>query len=471
MNRIVSMAWRNIWRNKRRTLITASSIFFAVFFAILMRSFQLGTYSHMIKQSIEMFSGYLQVQNPDYFDDPNLDNSFELSPDVLKIIQTTPGIKVAVPRIESFALASTGHQSKGIIVTGIDPLKEKQISNPEHMLVHYKLTPELVAAVLKETNLPKKQQELLTLHQNSIYNNLDRLALDLGLKSSEIKPYRAVFEKHFKFPGTHLTPDDKGVLISYKLSQFLRVSVGDSLVLIGQGYHGNSAAGLFPVRGIVHVPSPDLDNKLIYMTLSMAQHFYSLDNHITSVVLNLTDAGQMEAIQTSLSNRLPKDQYLVKNWQEINPVLKQQIEGDNKSGQIFIGILYLIIFFGIFGTVLMMITERKREFGVLVAIGMRKRVLVTVVVLEMFFLGLIGTVSGMMAAIPLVLGFNANPVRITGNMAKMYEDMGFDPVMPTAPIEHYFAWQALIILVMVLAACYIPLNRIRNIKIVKALKG
>ena len=72
MKDIVKIAWRNLWRNKRRTIITAASIFFAVFFAVVMRSFQLGTYEHMIKQSIESYAGYLQVQQPDYADEPGL---------------------------------------------------------------------------------------------------------------------------------------------------------------------------------------------------------------------------------------------------------------------------------------------------------------------------------------------------------------------------------------------------------------
>jgi ABC-type antimicrobial peptide transport system permease subunit len=162
---------------------------------------------------------------------------------------------------------------------------------------------------------------------------------------------------------------------------------------------------------------------------------------------------------------------MVKNWLEINPTLKQQIEGDSISGQIFIGILYVIIFFGIFGTVLMMITERMREFGVMIAIGMQKKLLSWVVSIEMLIIGLVGTLAGMLASIPIIIGFNHNPIRFTGESAKLYEDMGFDPVMPTALIEGYFAWQGLIILVMVILACYFPLKKIRKLKVMDALRA
>jgi putative ABC transport system permease protein len=471
MNKLVQIAWRNLWRNRRRTVITASSIFFAVFFAIIMRSFELGSYDHMINQSIELYSGYLQIQQKEYFDDANLDNSLIYDQELIHILTNTNGIKAFVPRVETFVLASTGHQSKGVILSGIDPMLEAKVSNPEHLVIHYKLTSENMELILQEINLPEMQLERLKFFQNAVYNNLDRLAADMGLKPLEFDSYRKTFEKYCAVPGTYLSENDDGVLVSNRLALFLRVHVGDTIVLMGSGYQGTGAAGLFPVRGIVKIPSPDLDNKLIYMTIQKAQEFLNLNNHITTVVINLKDKGQMLPIQKQLTDTLDREKFVVKNWLEINPTLKQQIEGDSVSGQIFIGILYVIIFFGIFGTVLMMITERMREFGVMVAIGMQKKLLSMILSIEMFFVGLVGTISGMLASIPIIVWFNHNPIRFTGENAKLYEDMGFDPVMPTALIEAYFAWQGVIILVMVILACYFPLKKIRKLKVMDALKA
>ena len=161
MTRLLKMAWRNCWRNKRRTLITAASIFFAVFFAIIMRSFQLGTYGHMIRQSIEMFSGYLQVQNPEYYDDPHLDHSITYNAQMMDTLTKYPGVKVAVPRVEAFALVSTGNQSKGVMVIGIDPVKETSVSNPEHFIVNYRMTPGKAKLLMQELEFTDKEKELL----------------------------------------------------------------------------------------------------------------------------------------------------------------------------------------------------------------------------------------------------------------------------------------------------------------------
>ena len=120
---------------------------------------------------------------------------------------------------------------------------------------------------------------------------------------------------------------------------------------------------------------------------------------------------------------------------------------------------------------MMMVAERRREFGVMVGIGMRKSKLILMVVTEMILIGFLGTATGMLASMPLVYNFNVNPIHYTGNMAKMYEDMGFEAVMPTAPIDTYFASQGVIILMMVLLACLVPLRKIKKMKVINALRA
>jgi ABC-type lipoprotein release transport system permease subunit len=240
---------------------------------------------------------------------------------------------------------------------------------------------------------------------------------------------------------------------------------------MGTGYHGSSAAGLFPVRGIIKIASPELDNKLVYMSLPRAQEFFSMENMLTTLAININDNNEMSVIQNELTDMLDKNTHVIKNWQEFNPVLKQSIEGDNAGGVVFAAILYVIVFFGIFGTVLMMIAERKREFGVLIAIGMKKRLLMYVVVIEMFFIGALGTLIGMIGVSPLIYLGNKFPIQMTGKTAKMYEDMGYEAIMPLASFDSYFWWQALIVLLMVLVASYFPLKSIRKLKIMNALRA
>ena len=179
MRDLIKIAWRNLWRNRRRTLITASSIFFAIFFAVTMRSFQNGTYDHMIKQAIEAYSGYIQVQNADYFDDPSIDNVFEPTSELMAKIQADPNVKIAVPRIESFALASTGNLSKGVLITGISTGKERMMSNPEQKLVRYRITDEAIRCL--EKAVPAGIMEKIKQFRHASFTSESNLMLELGV--------------------------------------------------------------------------------------------------------------------------------------------------------------------------------------------------------------------------------------------------------------------------------------------------
>jgi len=468
MKELVRIAWRNLWRNRRRTVITAASIFFAVFFAVCMRSFQLGTYDHMIKQAIEAYTGYIQIQNADYFDDPGIDNVFEPTPALMGKIKSEPNVKVAVPRIESFALASTGNLSKGVVVTGISTEKERRMSNPEQKLVYYRFTDDVIRNLQKK--LPLGLMDKIRQLKDASFTREDDLMLELGLKKENRETAKIIF-KAAKMNSLYLTQKDKGILVSDRLSKYLKVGIGDSVILMGQGYHGVSAANVFPVRGIVKLPAPDLDNKVVFMTIEKASEFFSLSGQVTSIAVNLKETDEMEDTQKNLIARIHNDLISVKNWEELNPTLKQQIEGDSKSGQAFLAILYVIIFFGIYGTVQMMISERSREFGVMVAIGMKREKLAAIVAIEMLFLGFMGTAAGMLFAVPFIVYGYYFPFRMTGDMAQMYLELGFDPVMPMAWFEAYFFRQAGVVLVMVLAAIFQPVRSILKLNVIKAIHG
>jgi len=434
-----------------------------------MRSFQLGTYDFMIKQLIEAYTGYLQVQQKDYLDDPSIDNAFEASPELLKKINSDPNVKVAVPRIESFALASTGNLSKGVMVSGISPEQERKMSNPAHQLVRYRLTSQKIALILQDKSIPAETVDKIKSLENQSFISKSNLMTDLGLTPDD----PLLLDKICKLTtmkGRYLQADDQCVLISDLLSKYLKANVGDSIVLMGQGYQGVSAANIYPICGIVKLPSPELDNKLVYMPIDQAATFFSLTGQVTSIAINLKNTDAMKETQKRLAYLDPVN-LSVKNWEEMNPTLKQQIQGDSESGKVFLAVLYIIIFFGVFGTVQMMISERWREFGMMVAIGMKRGKLALIVAIEMLFLGFIGAVSGMLLASPCIVIGHYYPYTMTGEMARMYQDMGFAPVMPMALFDSYFFLQGVVIFLMVILASYLPIRSIMKLNVTQALHG
>ena len=467
------IAWRNLWRNRRRTLITASSVFFAVFFAIIMRSYQLGTYDHMISNVIESYTGHLQIQHPEYQNNPQIDNSFDFNDSLFLLISNVENVVSVTPHLEFFALASNGPQTKGVAILGIDPAREKTFSNPENKLVRYRITDEALVKMNNSGIFPESVLKKLQENKDRSYSSRARLELELGLAITETEKYIPEIIRFCEVQNGFLNEEDDGILVSDRLARYLKAEIGDTIILIGQGYQGASAAGLFPVRGIIKMPAPDLDNRLIMMTIPAAQKFLDAPGKITSVSINLTDRST-RTIKKALDriNKLMEGMgTTVKTWYELNPVLYQQIQGDSQSGMVMLGVLYFIIFFGIFGTVIMMVAERKKEFGVLISIGMQKTRLKRIISMEMAMLGLLGLAGGMLAAVPFILYFFYNPIVLKGDLGKMMEDMGWDAVMPAKWFGPYFYLQAIIVVIMILLATLYPLRKINKLKEVEALRS
>jgi ABC-type lipoprotein release transport system permease subunit len=467
------IAWRNLWRNKRRTVITSASVFFAVFFAVIMRSVQLGSYDRMIMNFIESYTGYLQVQHVRFLDNPSIDNSFVYSDSLATAIVGVNDVVSVAPRIESFVLASSGAQTKGVAILAIDPAKEKKFSNPENKLVRYTITTDVTAHLRNSSSVPAEIIARVEKTAGSSYSSRARLELDLGLSTDAINMYMDDILKASSVPIGYLTDNDEGVLVSNRLSGFLKVTIGDTVILMGQGYHGASAAGIFPVRGIIKMPVADIDSKLIIMTIPAAQKFFDVTGRITSLSVNLTGKSKktISRAQRGIGHLLTDENTIIRSWEDLNPVMVQQIQGDSQTGVATLAMLYFIIFFGIFGTVLMMIAERTREFGVLVAIGMQKSRLKRIVTIEMILLGILGLLCGMLASAPVIIYFYFHPILLKGELGKMMEDIGWDAVMPTAWFGPYFYRQAIVVCVMVLAATIYPLRKITKLKEIEALRS
>lgn len=465
------IAWRNLWRNKRRTFITVASVFFAVFFALIMRSLQLGSYDHMFRNVIESYTGYVQVQQEDFKDNPTVDNVFAYTPELSQILLRDKNVADVVPRFESFALASSGSLTKGVMVMGIDPEKESLLSNVKGRLVKYKLS-EQVINKLKKSELPEKVKSKLELFKGESYSSGGILQLDLGIRNADSSSLMPIIRKEATFNNGYISAWKKEALIGYRLAKYLELNIGDTLVLIGQGYHGTTAAGKFRISGIVRMPTSDIDNKIVYLPVDVSQELYGASGMLTSLALSIKDNSdkKISRMMQSIGKELPSPLRMIE-WREMNALLINQMESDNKSGGIMVGILYLVIAFGIFGTVLMMTIERKREFGVLVAIGMQKSKLSAIVSFEMIYIGLLGILSGIAVALPAIIIGLYNPIRLSGEYAKVYESYGMEPVMPFMPVDYYFLWQSVIVALIVGIAILYPVRKIYKMQLVNSLKA
>jgi ABC-type lipoprotein release transport system permease subunit len=215
--------------------------------------------------------------------------------------------------------------------------------------------------------------------------------------------------------------------------------------------------------------SPDLDNQIIYMSLKTAQLFSSAEGNITSLSVNLDNPDDVDRTVKEIKNQVDLSQYEVMSWKEMLVEFVQYINSKNASQSIIRGILYMVIGFGIFGTILMMTAERIREFGVMISVGMQKARLMFVVIFESVLIGMVGVISGAVASLPIILYFSHHPVPMGGGMGTAMASYGFEPLFCFAPPQAYFITNALLVLVIVLIASIYPVRKIRKLNVINAL--
>ncbi|HIA36068.1 MAG TPA: ABC transporter permease [Flavobacteriales bacterium] len=402
---LLKLAWRNIWRNRKRSLITILAIFIAVFLAIVMRSLQLGMYDNMIGNVVSSFSGYVQVHSAGYWDEKVVDNSFVLDQELVEKVSAVEGVKNTLQRIQSGSLASNEDLSKFVFITGIEPENEKLLTNWEKRLIE----------------------------------------------------------------GELLTNESKTINIGKGIAKYFSLKIGDTLVFIGQGYHGMQAVGAYPISGILDMKNPTLNNISVFMTLPMSQEFLSAENNITHLIIDKKKYGDERAIAEGLSAALDEN-YEVMTWQEMMPELEQTIQADSAGGLIMVFILYMIITFGIFGTVLMMTQERQYEFGVMVSIGMKKLKLIITMVYETVFLTSIGVLAGVLISRPLVLYFHYNPMKFPEEQARVMEEFGFEAIIPWMSSYDIPLTHGLIIFCISVVISLYPAINILYLNPIKAMK-
>jgi len=403
---LLKLAWRNIWRNKRRTIITIVSIVFAVLLSSTMRSLQLGSYQRMIDNSVRFYTGYLQVHKLGYWDEQVLDNAFQPPDGLRQQIESLHGVEAAVPRLESFALASYETRTRGAMVIGMDPEKESHLTGVEQKIIEGAM---------------------------------------VGLR-------------------------DNRVLMGSGLADYLNMEVGDTLVLISQGYHGVNAAGKYAVAGLVEFGLPPLTNQVVFMPLPAAQYFYGADGLLTAIAVVTDQPKQVEEVREAILRDVDTTAYEVMGWRTMMPELIQGIEIDNISGIIMLLLLYLVIGFGMFGTFLMMTKERLYEFGVMLSVGMHRYKLQLVIFSEIVLLAAMAVLTGILLSLPLISYFSQNPISLPEEYKTAFEKFGIEPIYAFSHEPIVFTSQAWVVFFMALVLSAYPLYKVWKMDPVTAMR-
>lgn len=339
MNEVtLRLAWRNLWRRWRRTWLTMGAMIFSNCLLIFAVSLQFGSYSMMIDNTLQAFSGHLQLQHPEYLDNPRMRYALANGREIAEGLRDDLGLAAISPRASGFALASSADRSYGLQILGVDPSHEPLVST-----------------------LP-------------------------GLVRQ----------------GRYLQPGGSAeIVIGAVLARNLKVSLGDELSFIGSGFDDSFAAGIVTVVGIFDSGITDLDRAVAAVDLDYFDEIFAMRGHAHSIVIRAAQVEDTETLQNRINSRLQPAASL-RHWDELQPGLRQSIQADMTSNSFMYIVLVVLVAFSVLNTQLMSVLERTREFGTMLALGLQPARLARLVMLETAMMTVLGMLLGILAGFLII---------------------------------------------------------------------
>jgi len=408
VNLVFRLAWRNLWRQPRRTWLTVGAIMFSNMLLVLMISLQFGMYGLMIDNTLQAFTGHLQIQAPGYIDDQKMRQTVDDVVPLASNLRDYFDSDSIAARATAFALVSSEERSYGTAVIGVEPTFERNVST-----------------------LP-------------------------GLVSQ----------------GRYLGEQDAAeIVIGAALARNLRVALGDELTLIGSGRDGSFAAAVVNVVGVFESGLADFDRNITEIPLGFFQDVFYMDGSGHHVVINLPLIDDVPIVQQQVEALLPAGHDLVvHDWDALQPGLQQAIKADISSAFFMYGILVILVAFSVLNTQLMSVLERTHEFGIVMSLGLTPGRLGRLVLLETAILGLLGMLFGALLGALVTYWFSVNGFTYPGMeemTAKFHLPSRF---YPQISVPSLLIGPAVVFMFTILAAVY-PALRLRKLNPVEAMRA
>lgn len=408
---LIRMAWRNLWRNRRRTAITLVSIIFGMFFSITLTTLSDGGFASMIDSAARMMAGHMIIEPKGYGDTPGVDLSIKDAESLAASCEGRPGVDQVSVRILGQAMASTASGSLGAAFYGIDPTKEKE-------------------AILLLNHVVEGE----------------------------------------KFQGK----GGRRALIGRKMAEQLSVKLKSKIVVTLSDKNGEVVTGLLRVGGIFETGVAEVDRSMMLVPIDWARELLGYgDKEATQVVVNMDNHLQSIPLAEAMSEQAALQGAVALAWNEALSDMSSIIDWKKRSNRFIQIIVLLLVGAGILNTVLMSVLERLREFGVMLAVGMSPGRLWWLVLLETFWMALIGMILGLIVSWPLY-----HYLSTTGlDMSEMYKEgeatIGntlLDPVMKAILYPDNFVVILIGVFCLIMAAGLYPAWVATKIRPVDAIK-
>lgn len=405
---IFRMAWRNIWRHKRRTWLNMAGIGFSVFLFVFIMPIQFGAYDMMIDATLRMHTGYAQIQKAGYKDKPVIYNAIENAEGLADKIRNSHEFEAVAVRASAFALMSSVKRSYGGEILGVQTRYEPKLS---------------------------------------------------------------IIPSHIK-QGRFFSGDDaQEMILGISLARDLRVKVGDVVTVLGTGKDGSLAATVIPVVGIFETGSSDVDRYTAEIPLHTFQSLFSMGNSAHNISIIGNSIRNIDAIPQQLAKFIHNGDGLVAlSWDELMPGIKQTLQMDEAGGFLFMLVLVIVVVFSILNSFLMLVLERTKEFGLMLALGDRPVNISKLVMLESFLMTTVALIAGTVVAIAINYYFLENGLRFPGirEFTQAY-NMPLDVMYPKFD-SFTVLFGPIVVFLSTNVAAWLPLVRIHRLNPVDAMR-
>lgn len=347
---LLSLAVKNIRSYRKRSLVTLILTAISTALLVFSSSFMNGSHSTMIKNSVELYPGYLQITERGFRDEPSLEHIITDTDRILSILEQQDGITDFSQRFETFVLLSSEEKALGTLFSGIEPDKERHISRLEQSLVE----------------------------------------------------------------GRYLVSGDENKLyIGYELARKLQIGLGDTVSFIGTGADYSFAADNLTVIGLFRTGLYEFDSSSAFVTKSYFDSVMVSDNLASHIVIQPEHTGEARTLAQRLTPLLPPE-IVCESWEETMAGLVQAMELDSLFGYITLAIIFIVIFFVIMIYTLLGVYARIREIGILRAIGTSRQEVFALLLSESLLITLSGVLLGGLLGGALSLYFELHPIHFSG---------------------------------------------------------
>ncbi|OFX24894.1 MAG: hypothetical protein A2033_17970 [Bacteroidetes bacterium GWA2_31_9] len=389
---INSIAWKNIWRNKLRSMVVITAVTFGILASVFTAALMNGMFERRIRSALEIESSNIQLHNPKYIENKDLFYFISNADSVVNGIKQIPEVKAVSKRMKITGMANTSSSGTGAIIYGINPEEEKLVSR--------------------------------------IYT---KIADSCGTYFENVK--------------------SNPIVISQKFAEKLKAKLKSKIVLTFQSTDGTMVSAAFKVCGIYKTTNSMFDEINIfvrYSDLSNLTVFDEKNAHEIAVLLN--DTKTTEEVSSKLNSMFPETD--VMTWKEIQPDVGMTADFMNIMLYFFLFVILLALGFGIVNTMLMVVLERVKELGMLMAVGMNKMRIFKMIMLETIYLSLTGGIAGLIIGIIVIKITNHVGLDISA-YGEGFSAIGYESIIyPTIGIDYYIGTVILVIITGILASIY-----------------